>query len=148
MPSTSSQLSTDQLRQAVQLSEQIERLQQQLNSVLGGSGSATTSAERVPAKGKAGKKGGRKLSAEARARIAAAARARWAKQRKGQGQRQTKGRGQAGTSTTSSKAIALPKKKGGLTPEGRARLAAAMRARWTQSRKSGSAPNTSAKAQA
>ena|SRR5438093_1106614 len=142
MPSTSSQLSTDKLRQALQLSERIERLQQQLNSVLGGSGSTTT-AGGARAKGKAGKKGGRKLSAEARARIAAAARARWAKQRKGQGQRRTKGRGQAvaGTGTTPSKAIALPKKKGGLTPEGRARLAAAMRARWTQSRKSGSTPN-------
>src|SRR2546423_743666 len=134
MPSTSSQLSTDKLRQAVQLSERIEHLQQQLNSVLGGSGSTKTSGGE-PAKGQAGKKGGRKLSAEARARIAAAARARWAKQRKGQGQRRTKGRGQAGAGTTPSKAIALPKKKGGLTPEGRARLAAAMRARWTQSRK-------------
>src|SRR5437588_12404259 len=38
MPATNSQLSTSKLRQAFQLSEQIDSLQQRLNALLGGSG--------------------------------------------------------------------------------------------------------------
>jgi hypothetical protein len=61
-------LSAAQLREAVAIKEQIEQLETQLASILGG----TTTAE------VAGKKR-RRMSAAGRARMAAAARARWAK---------------------------------------------------------------------
>ena len=62
-------------------------------------------------------KSGRKpMSAAAKAKISAAAKARWAKVK--------------GTST-----LAPVKKKGGITPEGRARIVAALKKRWAAKRK-------------
>src|SRR5438105_6679843 len=138
------QLSTDQLRRALRLREQINSLEQRLNAVLR-SGTETgskragkaggISTERTMSAGtRAGQKQGREteptaipssvgstggkakriMTPEARQRMAEAQRARWAKQEK------------AGEPVVRSEAIALPTKKGGLTPEGRARLAAAM----------------------
>lgn len=94
---------TEQLRRALQVAEQIESLQSQLDALLGG-GSGTgakrgrrpgrpaktqtsdtsgVEAESAPAKKKRGrKKGARVMSPEARERIAAAQRKRWAKQKK------------------------------------------------------------------
>lgn len=135
------QLSTTQLRHALQLSEQIDKLQQQLGLILeGGSGAARTAAPSAsPAPATAGRKPGRKggkrtMSDEGRARIAAAAKARWAKIKGGSGE-----------SDSSPKAAikSAPKKRGGLTPEGRAKLAAAMKARWADRKKG--APNAPAK---
>jgi hypothetical protein len=104
-----------QLKQAVTIAEQIEKLQATLSSLIGGSGSVASAPKAASAPvAKAGK---RTMSAEARARIAAAQRARWAKSR--------------GTS----KAPASPaKKKGKLSPEGRAKIVAALKARWAAKR--------------
>jgi len=68
-------LTSKQLRQAADLKEQIERLQQQLDSLLGGESPAAS-------KPKQGRKKKRKMSAEARAKIGAAQKKRWAKQKK------------------------------------------------------------------
>ena len=124
------QLSTDQIRQALQLSEQIDLLQQRLNGILGGTEST---AQNKP--GKAGATSGKRtMSAEGRERIAAAARARWAEAKGGTV------KAPKGTAKTAAKESA-PKKKGGLTEEGRAKLAAAMKARWAARKKGAPAPN-------
>ena len=99
------ELSTSQLRQALQLREQIESLQQKLSAILGGKPSAP--AEET--KGKKGRSAGKRtVSAEARAKIAAAQHARWAK---------VKGAPAPAKAT----AKAAPKKAGGLTKAGRAK---------------------------
>jgi hypothetical protein len=81
-----STLSLDQLRRAVQIREEIERLESELSSVLGGGGGGGEVAgrgKRGRKPGSTGKKGGKRvMSPEARERIAAAQRRRWAKQKK------------------------------------------------------------------
>jgi hypothetical protein len=68
-----SNLSVQQLKQAIKLREKMEVLQAKLDHVFG-------SSESTPAaKGKPGRKPKNKMSAAGRARIAAAQRARWAK---------------------------------------------------------------------
>ena len=124
------ELSSAQLRQALQLREQIETLQQKLSALLGGAPSARPAAEktkrsRVPVKGK------RTMSAEARAKIGAAAKARWAKVK-------------APAAPAAKRAPGKSKKKGLITPEGRAKLSAAMKARWEARKKGAPAPNASA----
>ena len=106
-------LSVVQLKEAIRIKEQIEELESRLERILGDN-SAKASA---PVK-----RGPRKMSADARARISAAAKARWAK---------IKGKPAA--------AKPSPKKKGGMTPEGRAKIAAAMKARWAARRKESAA---------
>lgn len=116
------ELSTVQLRQALQLREQIGALQLKLDAILGGKGTAGKVSK---AKGKLGRKPGKRtMSPEARAKIAAAQHARWAK---------TKG----SPAKSAAKPAPAPKKKGGLTDEGRAKLAAAMKARWAAKKKAG-----------
>ncbi|MEA3187805.1 MAG: hypothetical protein QOD99_1635 [Chthoniobacter sp.] len=66
------------------------------------------------------------MSAAARERIAAAQRARWAK---------LKGKGAAKSTAPATKPARKTRKKGNLTPEGRAKLAASMKARWAAKRK-------------
>src|SRR5438067_614182 len=76
---TSSHLSSDQLRQALQLSEQIEQLQQLLDSILGGLGAtATASPTAEPANGASQQKR-RKMSPATIRKMRAAHQARWAK---------------------------------------------------------------------
>jgi len=105
-----------QLKQAVSIAEQIEKLQAQLASLVGGSGPAVSAPK--AASSPVIKAGKRTVSPEARARIAAAQRARWAKSK--------------GTAKAS---VAKPvKKKGGLSPEGRAKIVAALKARWAAKR--------------
>lgn len=111
-------LSASQLREAIAISEEIEKLQARLDSILG-SGSAPFAAEPGVAKKPRGK---RTMSAAARARIAAAQKARWAKQKE----------------SAKPGAPKMPgRRKSGLTPEGRAKLAAAMKARWAAAKKTG-----------
>ena len=64
-------VSTEQLRRAVHIKEEIESLQSQLSALLGGNGVSKRGAGR------------RRMSAVGRARIAAGARARWARLRAG-----------------------------------------------------------------
>ena len=102
-----------QLKQAVTIAEQIEKLQAELARLVGGSSSVASSpsaATAAPLK----KPGKRTMSPAARAKIGAAAKARWAK---------VKG-------AATAKAPAAPKKKRKLSPEGRARIVAAAKARW------------------
>jgi hypothetical protein len=107
---TLSNLSIESLKEAVEIKEQITALESRLSKILGGSGGAGT----IPAPLSTAKKGRRKMSAAARAKIAAAQRARWAK---------AKGK-------SSSPAKAPAKKKRHLSPEGRARIVAALKKRW------------------
>jgi hypothetical protein len=77
-----STLSLDQLKRAVQIREEIERLESELSSLLGGSGGAPRG-KRGRKPGSTCKKGGKRvMSPEAREKIAAAQRRRWAKQKK------------------------------------------------------------------
>ena len=103
-------LTTVQLRQALQLREQIESLQQKLEALFAGAGTSTGTKPKSKPSRTAGK---RRMSAEARANMAAAQQARRAK-----------------VKTPVSSAKTTPKKKRVLTAEGRARIAAAMKARW------------------
>ena len=105
MKTSLTDLSTEQLRRAIAIKEQIETLQKQFESLFGAS--TSVAAPRVTKK--------RGMSAAGRARIAAAQKARWAKQKKAQG------------------VAAKPakKKRGKLSPEGRARIAA-QKARWAK----------------
>lgn len=143
MPNSSTP-SVANLRQAIALAEQIEKLQSQLASLIGG-GSPAVSTPRVasavpsPTKpGKKGKRGKRVLSPEARERIAAAQRARWARAGKGKSASVTA----AAPVAAKSKAA---KKKTGLTAAGRAKLAASMKARWAARKKGAPAPNAAKK---
>lgn len=73
--------SIDQLTRAIEVSKQIEKLEAELTSILGGV-SLPKASRKTP---KADKVDGRKtrvMSPEAREKIAAAQRARWAKQKK------------------------------------------------------------------
>src|SRR5687767_5500773 len=119
----------NQLRRALDVSEQIERLQSELASLFGNRTPQPQKRTANQADGprQPGRKR-RRMSAAAREKIAEAQRRRWAKQ---------KGTSVHGKKANSSKRAAAPKKgrKGGITPEGRARLAAAMKARWAARKK-------------
>jgi hypothetical protein len=113
------EISTVQLRQALQLREEIDSLQTKLDILLGKAAATPAPKKKAAASPTRGK---RTMSPEARARIGAAAKARWARLR--------------GSSNGTTKETAAPKKKRGITPEGRAKIAAAMKARWAARRKS------------
>jgi hypothetical protein len=74
-------LTPTQLRQAADIQEKIQSLQEELNSILGGGETPTPVATEAPEHPK--KRG---MSAAGRARIGAAARARWAKLRAEKGE--------------------------------------------------------------
>src|SRR5688572_3534070 len=104
------------LKRAIAIAEQIESLQSQLASIVGGGAAAkvVTKAVATPAAPtRKGRRGRRTMSAEARERIAAAQRARWAK---------SKGGSSAKASAPAPAAKSGKKKRAGLTAEGRARL--------------------------
>jgi hypothetical protein len=121
--------SIDQLKHALQISEQILKLETDLKSVLSGgtlaqgfetSNGKQASAEAKPRKKKSG------MSAAGRARIAAAQKARWAKSK---------------TEVATTEAKAAPKaakpgkKKRTMSPEARARIVAAQKKRWAKFKK-------------
>jgi len=127
--------SADQLKRAIQISEQIAELEAELVAVFNGSAPAQRSA--APTGGRVAKSGRKRrtMSAEAREKIAAAQRARWAK---------TKGKSSAASAATPKSAKAGKKTKksgGGITAAGRAKLAAMMKARWAARKKGAPAPN-------
>ena len=114
------ELTTSQLKQALQMREQIESLQQKLETLLGGKAPAVKPKHKVsrpPRK--------RTMSAAGRVRIAEAQKARWAK---------TKGN----SSPVKASARPAPKKKE-VSDEHRAKLSAAMKARWAARKKAAAA---------
>jgi hypothetical protein len=124
--------STSRLREALAISEQIEKLQSRLNAIIGGA-PASSNAGAAPTRG-----GRRTMSASARARIAAAQRARWAKQK---GEISTASPAPVASKAIASKSRGGSKRRGSITPEGRAKLAALMKARWAARKKGAAAPN-------
>jgi hypothetical protein len=111
-------LTVAQLREVVAIKEQIEKLQGELDSIVGG--------EEPPAEAPAvrgpGRPRRRRMSPAARAAIGAAQRARWAKTR-----------GEAPAEA----AAPVEKKKRKVSAAARAKLAAAARARWAKVKASG-----------
>lgn len=118
--------SIDQLKRALAISEQIEKLQAELASILGSRATAPASAPAKTETPKPAKSGKRTMSPEARARIAAAQRARWAK---------SKGQPSAEPAKVAPKAGAKAKtgkKTRTISPEARAKMAAAAKKRWAK----------------
>jgi hypothetical protein len=112
MANTLRELSIANLKRAVSIKEQIEKLEAELNGLLGSSAGS----ERATSGG--GSTGGRrKMSAEARARISAAAKARWAKVK--------------GQSTPTAKPA---KAKRTMSAEARKRISEAAKARWAKAK--------------
>ena len=132
--------SINQLKRAVQLAEQIDRLEAELNQILanaGGKASSTPSAApkaaaSTTAAPKAGKKGG--MSAAGRARIAAAQKARWAKIKAAKSPAAPAPAASARTAPAGKR-----KPRRGISAEARARMVAGAKARWAQI-KAGKAP--------
>jgi hypothetical protein len=121
--------SIDQLKRALAISEQIQKLEEALASVFGSS--VKLSAPAAPAKAAAvaakPRKGKRGLSAEGRARIAAAQKARWAKVKGGAVA--------AKEAPKAAKPAGKAKVKRHLSPEARARIVAAVKRRWAKVKK-------------
>lgn len=109
--------SIEQLRKAIAISEQIEKLEAELKALLGGNGSVMASVRASVEK--PGKKK-RVMSPEGRARIVAAQKARWAL---------LKGDSSADAEEKSPKG---KKAKRSLSPEARAKIAAAAKRRWAK----------------
>jgi hypothetical protein len=134
MPMPDNTPTLSQLQRALEIAEEIQRLEEELQSVLGGRSLAGAPAEKkvtAAAPAKSGQRGGRRtFSAETRAKMAAAQQARWASKK--------------GPTAGAATAVALSRaasggagKKRKVSPEVRARLAAAMKARWAAARKKG-----------
>ena len=143
-----------QLREAITIAEKIQSLEAELSIIIvGGSPIHSTPA---PASSAPAKRGGKRtMSPEARARIAAAQKARWAKSKgtstpaastpqKTGGKRFVSAESRAKMAAAQharwarnnpSAPAKAPKKKGGLSPEGRARIVAALKARHAARRK-------------
>jgi hypothetical protein len=102
-------LSVSQLRRAAEIKDQIDNLNAELSQILDSPAPSTDAPK---------KRGPRKMSATARAKIAAAQKARWAKQK--------------------GKAAKAPKKaRRTMSAAGRARIAAAAKARWKKAKAQG-----------
>ena len=120
----------EKLEEALNLKKQIAALHKRLGDLFGGE-KATQQAP-TPTKSKSGR---RKTSAATLAKMRASQQARWA-QIKG-----TSGDSKGSAVAPSTSAPAKKKKKGTLTPEGRAKLSAAMKARWAARKQGDPAPN-------
>jgi len=118
-----------QLQRAIALSEQIEKLEAELKSVLSQSTGGVSTANGKPGHAEprpTRKKSG--MSAEGRARIVAAQKARWAKSKGQKPEAPAKAKPAA-------KADQPVKKKRTMSPEARARIVAAQKKRWARFRK-------------
>ena len=119
MPNTAPSL--DQLKKALFIAEQIQKLEAELASVLGNADGVKASANVKVATAPTAAKKKRTISPEARERIAAAQRARWAKSKS------------TTTSTTSApKAKPAKTKKRTISPEARAKMVSAAKRRWAK----------------
>lgn len=135
MPTSSPSL--NQLKRALEISEEIQKLEAELKAVLGGGeSSGGRVAAAAPAAAKAGGRKRGKMSPEARERIAAAQRARWAKSRGGKPAKSAAAPKVAAKSAPAAKA-AKPAKAGKrvLSPEARQRIIEAQKKRWANFRK-------------
>ena len=127
MPNTTPSIA--QLKHALSIAEEIESLKDKLNAIMSGGSSSSPvvkSASEAPAPGrpaKVGKTGKRFVSAESRAKMAAAQHARWARNNP------------SASSAAAAPKAAKGKRKGGLSPEGRARIIAALKARHAANRR-------------
>jgi hypothetical protein len=108
-------LTTQQLRRAISIKEEIEILEAQLAKIT----SDEIPAPAIPGKGRKP----HKMSRVGRAAIAAAAKVRWAKVR--------------GEKVQAGKDAAAPKKKRKMSAAGRAKIAAAAKARWAKAKAAG-----------
>lgn len=122
-------LSSQQLRRALEIKEKIEALEAQLSSLLGTPAPATvTSAPEAPPAAR--KSGGRRpMSPEARARIVAAQKLRWAKVR-------AKAKGAAPAKQAAAQPAKAPKRRK-MSPAVRAHLAELAKARWAKIKAAG-----------
>lgn len=109
-PMNASNLSVQNLKRAVEIKEEVERLEAELAAILSGN------AETGPAT-----RGPRKISAAARAKIAAAQKARWAKAKGGSIEQPQSGGA----------------KRRKLSPAAKAKIAAAAKARWKKAKAAG-----------
>ena len=116
MATNLSDLSAAQLKQAASIKEQITKLQGQLVSLFGSSGSTSKPT------------GGSGMSAATRAKLSALAKARWAGKRK------------AGHQPSQPSPTVAPKKTSTLTAAGRKKLSDAAKARWALIKKGKSQP--------
>lgn len=144
MPTTQSP-SLVQLKRALEISEEIQQLEAELAAILGSGVTQTATSSKAaaagaPAKGKRGPKGKRFVSPEARAKMAAAQRARWAKSNGSKAGKAAPAAKAAPAKAAKAAKAAKPGKKAGgsakFTPEWRAKLAEAARARWARQRSS------------
>jgi hypothetical protein len=125
--------SVDQLKRALSIAQEIDKLQSELGAILGDQPAkvASVPAKRAKAAAPVTRKGKRTMSPEARERIAAAQRARW-----------SKARGESSASSSngeeSPKGKPAKAKKRTISPEGRARIAEAAKRRWAKQRQSAS----------
>jgi len=109
-------VSIEQLKQAIAIKSEIAVLEQKLAKIIGGK---TEPKLEAPVK-----KGRKKMSPAAKAKIAAAAKARWAKLK--------------GTASAPVASVVKPAKKKAkrvLSPEGRAKIVAALKKRWAAKKK-------------
>ena len=117
-----SNFTPQQLRNAADLQEKIQGLQEQLNQLLGGEVSAPAeAATEAPDKPRNGRKKRKKVSAEGRANIGAAQRARWAARR--------------GEAPEPERPVETP--RAGRSAAHRKALSEAMKARWAKLRRAG-----------
>lgn len=114
-------LSSRQLGKAAALKQQIEHLERELERIIGGQGTDTSSS--APSVSKERPAGKREISAAGKARIVAAQKARWAKFNAEKG------------SNESAPSGAKPKRT--MSPAAKAKIAAAARKRWKKAKAAG-----------
>ncbi len=118
---TNNYLSIDQLKRALEIEEQIQKLRLELDSVLSGTRYSVSAPAAKTVRASAGGDGRKgKRSAATRAKMAAAQKARWAKKNGGAPANEV-----AAETPTKTK-----KKKRQMSEEGRARIIAAQKKRW------------------
>ena len=132
-------LTVNQLKRAITVAEQIEKLQNEMASILGNQPAAKAAGPGRPkgAPKAAGGKMKRTMSPEARAKIAAAQRARWAKVKPAGGKAKP-----AAKAAPAAKAKPAPKAKvkRNISPESRARMVEGAKKRWEAKRAAAAAP--------
>ena len=120
--------SVGQLKRAIGIAEQIEKLQKELSAILGGKPAAPSKAAPSKAAPSKNVRKKRRMSPEARARIVAAVKARWAK---------VKAQKKAPAAATPA---AKPKVIRQISPEARARMVEGAKKRWADKKAAQEAP--------